>query len=89
MKVEMAVEVVVTAKAVLRNDKLALDVSVAAPYGQRTASVSTEITDPNSIAAVRDALSAAIAPAVAKLIPRAQIAALDAARIAGHKGEEI
>lgn len=89
MQVETVVDMSVAAKAVLRNGELMLDVSVAAPYGQRSASVSTHVVDAEALATVKAAIAGAIEATVKKLAPRAQLAALDAARIAGYKGEEV
>lgn len=89
MKVTTKVELNVTMKAVLREGKLTLDLSVAAPYGNdgRTAGHSHNDFSKEVEKRVKEALEAAIEEGLDEAVVGAQIAASRALLVAAERGE--
>lgn len=75
MKVKTEINIEIAVKAVLRGDELSLQASGTAPYGDRTATATVEITDAAVVAAVKAALGEALGTVLPKLAQEAYYAA--------------
>lgn len=90
MEITQKVNVNTTAKAILRDGHLSVEIAMAVPYGTkgRTATTTDVITDPEALRPLADALAALTQKSAESLLPRAQAAAQEAMSIAVHKREE-
>lgn len=88
MKIIQEIEYTVTAKAVLRDGKFSLTVTVGAPYaGNRTASIVVEEFTEKTRKAAQAALEAAISEAIVDAPGKAAAVAHEAHLIAMNRGE--
>lgn len=89
MKFTREIHIDVTVKATLREDDLGVSVTAAAPYGKRTASVTTDQIPEAVRAQVRAALEAARDAVLDEMAEKAIAAAHEARRVAEQYGEEV
>lgn len=88
-KTTIEVEFSAAVKAVLREDELALSLTVSVPYGQRSVSVSHESFSPELQAKVKAVLAEAKEQAMQSTLSRAMAAAQQASNIASARSEQI
>lgn len=87
MKITTEINIEIAVKAVLRDGVLSLQASGTAPYGNRTATATVEITDETAVNAVREALEAAQETVLSEVASKAQQAASAAHLKAVQLGE--
>jgi len=89
MQVTVTLDLSTTLKATLRDGKLSAELTVTAPYGVRTVSVSETEFPPELLEAAAGALQNLLESRVEKLVSRAQRAAHEAAAVAARLGEDF
>lgn len=87
MKIQQEVDLVVTAKAVLREGSLSLSVNIAAPYGDRFAAQPVEVFPEEIAADVQVALQNAVDYALTQGVEVAMARAHEARIVATNRGE--
>lgn len=88
-KTTIEVEFSAAVKAVLREDELALSLTVAVPYGQRSVAVSHESFSPELQSEVKAVLAKVKQEAISATLSRAMAAAQQASNIAAARSEQI
>lgn len=88
-KASIVVEFDATMKAILREDKLDLSLTISVPYGRRKVSVSSEEFSPEIQTKLSEILKAAQAEALQTTLNRGMAAASQAATVASQRMEKL